>query len=133
MISSWLHQVSMLRNEIEEKQSIMADLKDELQKLSLAFEQLQKDHEKLKKEDSEKTKKLNVRRNYHSRRLISIFLDDCPCDQTVDLSLKDRAFLYAHLVLPEPIKGILDPNFMSLCLQKFSISFLISILSAGRF
>lgn len=52
-------QVSHLRNEIEEKQSLMAELKDELQKLSLAFDQLQTDHEKLKTDETEKSKKLS--------------------------------------------------------------------------
>ena len=49
-----------MRNEIEEKQSGIASLKDENQKLSLAFEQLQRDHEKLKEDEQEKSKKLNV-------------------------------------------------------------------------
>ena len=53
-------QVAHLRNEIEEKQSLMAELKDELQKLSLAFDQLQGDHEKVKAEEQEKSKRLNV-------------------------------------------------------------------------
>ena len=53
-------QISQLRNEIEEKQSGIAALKDENQKLSLAFEQLQRDHEKLKEDEQDKSKKLNV-------------------------------------------------------------------------
>ncbi len=53
-------QVAALRNEIEEKQATIAGLKDETQKLSLAFEQLQRDHEKLKEEEQDKSKKLNV-------------------------------------------------------------------------
>lgn len=53
-------QVSALRNEIEEKQSAIATLKDENQKLTLAFEQLQRDHDKLKEEEGDKSKKLNV-------------------------------------------------------------------------
>ena len=53
-------QVAALRNEIEEKQAVIAELKDETQKLSLAFEQLQRDHEKLKEEEQGKSKKLNV-------------------------------------------------------------------------
>ncbi|TRY79499.1 hypothetical protein TCAL_17082 [Tigriopus californicus] len=52
-------QLSHLRNEIEEKQSLMAELKDELQKLSLAFDQLQRDHEKVKEDEQEKSKRLN--------------------------------------------------------------------------
>ena len=53
-------QVATLRNEIEEKQAVIAELKDETQKLSLAFEQLQRDHEKLKEEEQDKSKKLSV-------------------------------------------------------------------------
>ena len=53
-------QVAALRNEIEEKQAVIAELKDETQKLSLAFEQLKGEHEKLKEEEQGKSKKLNV-------------------------------------------------------------------------
>jgi len=51
-------QVAQLRDQITEKQSLMEELKDENQKVSLAFEQLQRDHEKIKEEESEKSKKL---------------------------------------------------------------------------
>ena len=53
-------QVSTLRNEIEEKQGQIAGLKDENQKLNLAYEQLKSDHTKLKEDEGEKSKKLNV-------------------------------------------------------------------------
>ena len=36
----------------------MEELKDEHQKTSLAFEQLQRDHDKIKEEEAEKSKKL---------------------------------------------------------------------------
>lgn len=49
-----------LRNEITEKQAVVEGLKDESQKLSLAFEQLQRDYEKLKSDEAEKSKKLQV-------------------------------------------------------------------------
>merc|ERR1712018_378690 len=51
-------QVAQLRDQITEKQTLMEEIKDENQKLSLAFEQLQRDHEKIKEEESEKSKKL---------------------------------------------------------------------------
>ena len=41
-------QVAQLRNDITDKQTLIGELKDEKQKLSLAFDQLQRDHEKLK-------------------------------------------------------------------------------------
>ena len=52
--------MAQLRNEITEKQVVVEGLKDESQKLSLAFEQLQRDYEKLKSEEAEKSKKLQV-------------------------------------------------------------------------
>ena len=61
-------QVATLRNEIEEKQAVIAELKDETQKLSLAFEQLQRDHEKLKEEEQDKSKKLNEQMMNNERR-----------------------------------------------------------------
>merc|ERR1719305_2275305 len=48
-------QVATLRNEITEKQASMEELKDSNQALSLASEQLQRDHEKLKEEEQEKS------------------------------------------------------------------------------
>jgi len=56
-------QIAQLRDEIESKQEAIAALKDETQKMSLAHEQLQRDHDRLKEEESEKSKKLNVREN----------------------------------------------------------------------
>ena len=52
----------------------MAELKDELQKLSLAFDQLQGDHEKLKADETEKSKKLNVREKEKKKQFMSHFL-----------------------------------------------------------
>ena len=52
--------MSQLRNEIEEKQGAIAELRDENQKLNLAFEQLQRDYGKLKEDEQDKSKKLNV-------------------------------------------------------------------------
>lgn len=51
-------QVSQLRDQITEKQAMMEELKDENQKMTLAFEQLQRDFEKLKEDEQEKSKKL---------------------------------------------------------------------------
>merc|ERR1740128_18622 len=51
-------QVATLRNEITEKQASMEELKDSNQALSLASEQLQRDHEKLKEEEQEKSRRL---------------------------------------------------------------------------
>jgi kinesin family protein 5 len=64
-------QVSTLRNEIEEKQAAIAGLKDETQKTSLAFEQLQRDHDKLKEDEQDKSRKLNVRNIDSEENLIS--------------------------------------------------------------
>jgi len=47
-------QVAQLRNEITERQQQMDELRDNNQALSLASEQLQRDHEKLKEEEQEK-------------------------------------------------------------------------------
>ena len=52
--------MAQLRKEITEKQVVVEELKDESQKLTLAFEQLQRDHDKLKGEEAEKSKKLQV-------------------------------------------------------------------------
>merc|ERR1712012_672074 len=51
-------QGAQLRDQITEKQTMMEELKDEHQKVSLAFEQLQRDHDKLKEDETEKSKKL---------------------------------------------------------------------------
>ena len=50
--------MAQLRDQITEKQALMEELKDEHQKTSLAFEQLQRDHDKIKEEEAEKSKKL---------------------------------------------------------------------------
>merc|ERR1712062_895951 len=49
---------AQLRDQITEKQALMEELKDEHQKTSLAFEQLQRDHNKLKEDEQGKSKKL---------------------------------------------------------------------------
>merc|ERR1711997_1018650 len=51
-------QVAQLRDEITEKATLMEELKDDNQKITLAFEQLQRDHDKLKEDETEKSKKL---------------------------------------------------------------------------
>ncbi len=61
-------QISQLRNEIEEKQAGIAELKDENQKLSLAFDQLKRDHERLREEEQEKSRKLNELQTMNDRR-----------------------------------------------------------------
>ena len=61
-------QVATLRNEITEKQSSIDDLKDANQALSLASEQLQRDHEKLKEEEQEKSRRLQEMISLNERR-----------------------------------------------------------------
>jgi len=51
-------QVAQLRNEITEKQTAMEDLRDNNQALTLATEALQRDHDKLKEEEQEKSRRL---------------------------------------------------------------------------
>merc|ERR1719312_1556577 len=61
-------QVAQLRNDITDKQTLIGELKDEKQKLSLAFDQLQRDHEKLKADEAEKSKKLQELQMVSDRR-----------------------------------------------------------------
>jgi len=61
-------QVASLRNEITEKQSSIDELKDANQALSLASEQLQRDHEKLKEEEQEKSRRLQEMIALNERR-----------------------------------------------------------------
>jgi len=61
-------QVAQLRNEITEKQSVIDELKDSNQALSLASEQLQRDHEKLKEEEQEKSRRLQEMIALNERR-----------------------------------------------------------------
>ena len=61
-------QVAQLRNEITEKQSMMDELKDANQALTLANEQLQRDHEKLKEEEQEKSRRLQEMIALNERR-----------------------------------------------------------------
>lgn len=61
-------QVATLRNEITEKQSMMDELKDANQALTLANEQLQRDHEKLKEEEQEKSRRLQEMIALNERR-----------------------------------------------------------------
>jgi len=51
-------QVATLRNEVTEKQSAMEELRDSNQALTLATEALQRDHDKLKEEEQEKSRRL---------------------------------------------------------------------------
>jgi len=60
--------VSTLRNEITEKQSQIEELRDTTQKLTLAHEQLQRDFERLKEEEHEKSKKLQELLSLNERR-----------------------------------------------------------------
>jgi kinesin family protein 5 len=50
--------VAELRDEISEKQAMIAELKDQVQKYSLAQQQLQTDYNKLLQEDQEKSQRL---------------------------------------------------------------------------
>ena len=60
--------MAQLRNEITEKQSAVDELKDSNQALSLASEQLQRDHEKLKEEEQEKSRRLQEMISLNERR-----------------------------------------------------------------
>ena len=51
-------QVAQLRDQITEKQAQVEELRDSQQKVSLAFEALQREHDKIKEEEGEKSKKL---------------------------------------------------------------------------
>jgi len=51
-------QVATLRDQITEKQALMEELKDQNQKVTLAFEQMQRDYDKLKEEETDKSKRL---------------------------------------------------------------------------
>lgn len=51
-------QVAQLRNEITERQAAVEELRDANQALSLASDQLQRDYEKLKEEEQEKSRRL---------------------------------------------------------------------------
>jgi len=51
-------QVAQLRDEITDKATLMEEIKDENQKRHIAFEQLQRDHDKLKEDEQGKSKKL---------------------------------------------------------------------------
>ena len=63
-----LPQVSTLRNEITEKQSQIEELRDTTQKFTLAHEQLQRDYERLKEEEQDKSKKLQELLSLNERR-----------------------------------------------------------------
>lgn len=58
LILSLYFQVADLRDEICEKQTIIAELKDQVQKYSLAQQQLQTEYNKLLQEDQEKSQRL---------------------------------------------------------------------------
>ena len=60
--------MSTLRNEITEKQSQIEELRDTTQKLTLAHEQLQRDYERLKEEEQDKSKKLQELLSLNERR-----------------------------------------------------------------
>lgn len=61
-------QVAQLRNEITDKQSLIDETKDNNQALNLANEQLQRDHEKLKEEEQEKSRRLQEMIALNERR-----------------------------------------------------------------
>merc|ERR1719336_942798 len=61
-------QVSQLRNEITERQQLVDDLKDKNQALDLATEQLQRDYDKLKEEEQEKSRRLQELVQLNERR-----------------------------------------------------------------
>jgi len=61
-------QVAQLRNEITEKQTAMEELRDSNQALTLATEALQRDHDKLKEEEQEKSRRLQELISLNERR-----------------------------------------------------------------
>merc|ERR1719340_357418 len=61
-------QVSQLRNEITERQGLVDELKDNNQALDLATEQLQRDYDKLKDEEQEKSRRLQELIQLNERR-----------------------------------------------------------------
>ena len=60
--------MSTLRNEIDDKQAQIEDHRDTLQKLTLAHEQLQRDYERLKEDEHDKSKKLQELLSVNERR-----------------------------------------------------------------
>ena len=72
--------MAQLRNEITEKEKIVEGLKDDSQKLGLAYEQLQRDYEKLKSDEAEKSKKLQVLSiSYRTRKRLTFKNLHIPC------------------------------------------------------
>jgi len=61
-------QVAQLRNEITDKQTSMEELRDSNQALTLASEALQRDHDKLKEEEQEKSRRLQEMITLNERR-----------------------------------------------------------------
>jgi len=61
-------QVAQLRNEITDKQTAMEELRDSNQELTLATEALQRDHDKLKEEEQEKSRRLQEMIQLNERR-----------------------------------------------------------------
>ena len=60
--------MSTLRNEIDDKQAQIEEHRDTLQKLTLAHEQLQRDYERLKEDEHDKSKKLQELLSVNERR-----------------------------------------------------------------
>jgi len=63
-----LFQVWALRNEIDEKQAQIEEHRDALQKLTIVHEQLQRDFERLKEDEHEKSKRLQELLSLNERR-----------------------------------------------------------------
>nr|CAG4638948.1 EOG090X014G [Daphnia magna] len=61
-------QVAMLRDEITDKQTVIEDLRDSKRELTLIHEQLVRDHERLKQEESDKSHKLQELLGANERR-----------------------------------------------------------------
>lgn len=58
----------MLRDEITDKQTVIEDLRDSKRELTLIHEQLVRDHERLKQEESDKSHKLHELLGANERR-----------------------------------------------------------------
>nr|SVE70258.1 EOG090X014G [Daphnia similis] len=61
-------QVAMLRDEITDKQTVIEDLRDSKRELTLIHEQLVRDHERIKQEESDKSHKLQELLGANERR-----------------------------------------------------------------
>ena len=67
-VFSFCAQVATLRDEITEKQTLIEDLRDSKRELTLIHEQLVRDYDRLKQEESDKSNKLHELLSANERR-----------------------------------------------------------------